>query len=92
MKTLTLLKTGVAPLALGLTLLASPALAQADTAAQPQVADEPAAPTGEIIVTGSRFQNPNITSISPVTVVNALEVKNQRRSHPEPRQIERAHV
>ena len=77
MKTLTLLKTGVAPLALGLTLLASPALAQADTAVQPQVADEPAAPTGEIIVTGSRFQNPNITSISPVTVVNALEVKNQ---------------
>jgi outer membrane receptor protein involved in Fe transport len=35
------------------------------------------APAGEIIVTGSRIPQPNLTSTSPVTVVSAQEVKLQ---------------
>jgi outer membrane receptor protein involved in Fe transport len=32
---------------------------------------------GDIVVTGSRISNPNLTSASPVTVVNAAEIKLQ---------------
>ena len=67
-----MLKASVAPLALGLTLASSPAFAQA---AAPQAADE--APAKDIVVTGSRISNPNLTSVSPVTVVSAAEVKSQ---------------
>ena len=67
-----MLKASVAPLALGLTLASSPAFAQA---AAPQPADE--APAKDIVVTGSRITNPNLTSVSPVTVVTAAEIKNQ---------------
>lgn len=67
-----MLKASVAPLALGLTLASSPAFAQD---AAPQAADE--APAKDIVVTGSRISNPNLTSVSPVTVVTAAEVKNQ---------------
>lgn len=69
MKKFSLLKTGVAPIALGVTLLATPAFAQ-DAA-------EEEAPARDIIVTGTRINNPNLTSVSPVTVVNAAEVKTQ---------------
>src|SRR4051812_9904547 len=50
-----------------LSLAASPALAQAR-------ADEEVA---EIVVTGSRIPQPNLTSVSPVAVVGAEEVKLQ---------------
>jgi outer membrane receptor protein involved in Fe transport len=50
-----------------LSLAASPALAQA--AADDEVA--------EIVVTGSRIPQPNLTSVSPVAVVGAEEVKLQ---------------
>lgn len=73
MKKFSNFKAGVAPLALGVALLATPAFAQ-DVA--PQGSDEEARPA-EIIVTGSRISNPNLTSVSPVTVVSAEEVKTQ---------------
>ncbi|WP_068070679.1 TonB-dependent receptor domain-containing protein [Novosphingobium lentum] len=77
MNTYSKLKAGVAPAALGLALVASPAFAQ-DTTVAPQAADAAAdAPQQQIIVTGSRIANPNLTSISPVTVVSSQEVKNQ---------------
>jgi outer membrane receptor protein involved in Fe transport len=66
------LKAGVAPIALGLSLFSVPALAQD----APQSADE-AGPEQQIVVTGTRISNPNLTSVSPVTVVSAQEVKSQ---------------
>lgn len=74
MKTFSKLKAGVAPAALGLALVAVPAFAQG---AAPQAAAADEAPAQAIVVTGSRISNPNLTSISPVTVVGAAEVKNQ---------------
>ncbi len=57
-----------APLAVGFALIATPAFAQdADVAA-----DENAA---EIIVTGTRIQNANLTAVSPVTTVSNAEFK-----------------
>ncbi len=73
MKKFSKLRTGVAPVALGVALFATPAFAQD---AAPQGADEDAKPA-EIIVTGSRINNPNLTSVSPVTVVSSAEVKAQ---------------
>jgi iron complex outermembrane receptor protein len=68
-----MLKASVAPIALGLALTSSPAFAQ--VAAPQAAADE--APTKDIVVTGSRISNPNLSSVSPVTVVTAQELKNQ---------------
>lgn len=66
MKYPNLLKAGVAPLALGLALVASPAFAQdaaSDTPAEPE--------TGEpIVVTGSRIASPTINSVAPLQVVD----------------------
>src|SRR5437868_6580848 len=67
------LKRGAAPLAIGVALLASPAFAQ-DTQATPPATPTPA-PGGDIVVTGSRIPQPNLTSVSPVTVVDAKEIK-----------------
>ena len=84
MKHPNILKAGVAPLALGLALAASPAFAQ-DTASSSdttvQSADIGVGPveaadtanTGGIVVTGSRIKQPNLESASPVTVVTAQE-------------------
>lgn len=72
MKSYSMLKASVAPVALGLTLVASPAFAQ--DAGQPA---EDEAPAKDIVVTGSRIANPNLTSVSPVTVVSSAEVKAQ---------------
>src|SRR4051812_16730314 len=61
-------------LLVGAVAISAPAMAQdapADTAPAQQ-SNQP-----EIVVTGSRITNPNLTSISPVTVVNAAEVKQQ---------------
>lgn len=71
MKTYSMLKASVAPFALGLTLVSTPAFAQDAAPAE----DE--APAKDIVVTGSRITNPNLTSVSPVTVVSAQEVKAQ---------------
>lgn len=60
------LSAGVAPVVLGLAMMASPAFAQA--------ADEEATSGDEIVVTGTLIANPNLESSSPVTVVGADEV------------------
>jgi iron complex outermembrane receptor protein len=61
-----ILRQSAAPLAIGVALIASPAVAQ-DT--------ETTGESQEILVTGSRIPQPNLTSTSPVTVVNAQEIK-----------------
>jgi len=66
MKYPNLLKAGVAPLALGLALVASPAFAQDAASDTP---DEPEAGT-PIVVTGSRIASPTINSVAPLQVVD----------------------
>lgn len=56
------LKSGVASVALGAALFASPAFAQD-------------AQQGDIIVTGSRIAHPNLKSDAPITMVGAEEIK-----------------
>jgi outer membrane receptor protein involved in Fe transport len=80
------LKAGVAPLALGIALVGSPAFAQEESSSQTttqsadvgvgpvEAADTPG--TGAIVVTGSRIKQPNLESASPVTVVSAQEFKD----------------
>lgn len=66
------LRAGAASIALGVALISTSAFAQ------DQVAEEaPATPGDEIIVTGSRIQQPNLEAISPVTVVNSADIKLQ---------------
>ena len=67
MKNYSKLQASVAPLALGIMLVAAPAFAQD---AAPQGGDEAA-----IVVTGSRIPQPNLTSVAPVSVVGAQDVK-----------------
>ncbi|WP_294238177.1 TonB-dependent receptor [uncultured Sphingomonas sp.] len=78
----------VAPLSM---LLSAPALAQDQTTANQnagttvpatqgadQAADQSAAPAsagGDIVVTGSRISNPNLTSASPISVVTAEDIQ-----------------
>ena len=64
MKTTSMLRAGVAPAALGLALVATPAFAQAQTAA-----DEGDSGGAPIIVTGSRIARPNLEANSPIAVV-----------------------
>ena len=83
MKHPNILKAGVAPLALGLALAASPAFAQDESSSQTttQSADVGVGPVEaadtatnqSIVVTGSRIKQPNLESASPVTVVTAQE-------------------
>ena len=62
------LKSSVAPVALGVALLASPAFAQdADQGAE--------AESETIVVTGTRINNPNLTAAAPVTAVTAADIK-----------------
>ena len=67
----------------GAAVLSAPAFAQttppADQAQAPSIAPAPAAaPTGgDIVVTGSRIPTPNLTSVSPVTVVSSQDIKLQ---------------
>ena len=77
------LKRSAAPLAMGIALLAAPAFAQ-DTPDTPaagpvegQAPAQAANPEGDILVTGSRIPQPNLTSISPVTVVNSQDIRLQ---------------
>lgn len=70
MKKLSILKVGVAPIAMGAAIMAAPAMAQDEVSSS-----EEAAPASAIVVTGSRIARPNIESPSPVTVVGAEQVQ-----------------
>ena len=76
----TSLKASAAIVMAGLSVHAIPAFAQ-DAAPAPSIAsDQPTAdnaPGGDIIVTGSRIQSPNLQSISPITTVNSQDIKLQ---------------
>lgn len=63
-----MLKSSVAPVALGVALLASPAFAQ-DADQGDTASDE------VIVVTGTRINNPNLTAAAPVTAVTAADIK-----------------
>ena len=65
-KRISALKASAAPLAIGVMLAGTPVFAQEATDGQ-----------DEIIVTGSRIAQPNLTSTSPLTVVSPEEVKLQ---------------
>ncbi|NML07041.1 TonB-dependent receptor [Sphingomonas sp. G-3-2-10] len=65
------LKLSAAPLAMGFALIAAPAFAQDSAPVDGQAAEE----GQEILVTGSRIPQPNLTSTSPVTVINSAEIK-----------------
>ena len=78
------LKAGTAPVVMGLALVSLPAYAQTTDGTAAADQQTPAAnPTdtatpasgGDIVVTGSRIPQPNLTSASPVTVVNSQEFK-----------------
>jgi len=64
-------KAGVAPAALGIALLASPAFAQ--EAGTPPADDESSEPS--IVVTGTRILAPNATSTAPITTVTSADIK-----------------
>jgi iron complex outermembrane recepter protein len=68
------LSAGVATLVMSVALLSSPVFAQ--DAQDAQTADT-AAEAGDIVVTGSRIPQPNLEGVSPVTVINAAEIKLQ---------------
>jgi iron complex outermembrane receptor protein len=64
----------------GAALLASPAVAQAPADSSTQTVataatSDSSAPSGDIVVTGSRIPQPNLTSASPVTVINSQDIK-----------------
>ncbi|AYJ86755.1 TonB-dependent receptor [Sphingomonas paeninsulae] len=65
----------------GVALISSPVFAQTTTSvpapSEPAEASAPDDTGGTIIVTGSRLQQPNLTSASPVTFVNAADIKLQ---------------
>lgn len=65
------LKSGAAPLALGLAVVSQPAFAQETEVATDAEADAAAAET--IVVTGSRIRSPNIESMQPISVVSGEE-------------------
>jgi hypothetical protein len=67
----------------GAASVATPAFAQADASTQPQAgpaaATQPSDDQGqEVVITGSRIPAPpNLTAVSPVTVVNSAEIRLQ---------------
>jgi outer membrane receptor protein involved in Fe transport len=67
------LRSTVAPAIFGAALISMPAFAQD----APQTADTAADEGEAIIVTGSRIPQPNLTSTSPVTVLNNADIKAQ---------------
>lgn len=70
MTNFTKLKSGAAPMVLGLALISAPAFAQGvqDQGAATAASEVP------IIVTGSRINNPNLEQASPVAVVTAEQI------------------
>ncbi|WP_120717464.1 TonB-dependent receptor domain-containing protein [Tsuneonella amylolytica] len=70
MKSISLLKAGAAPIALGIAIAATPAFAQdAQTTATDTVDAE------EIVVTGSLIQNPNLVQSNPVNVTTSDQIE-----------------
>ena len=64
----------------GAASFATPAFAQSDASTQPQAgnAAQPADQGQEVVITGSRIPAPpNLTAVSPVTVVNSQEIRLQ---------------
>ncbi len=57
---------------LGLLLLAGPLIA-----AEPAAPETATAPIEEVIITGSRIPQPNLTSTSPIQVVTSQEIRQQ---------------
>lgn len=71
------LSAGVAPVVLGLAMIAAPAQAQdAQAAADDTSADE-------IVVTGTLIQNPNLSSSSPVSFVGSNEIELKQSTNAE---------
>lgn len=70
MKHLTQLHAGVAGAALGLALIAAPALAQS----APATPAKDAAPAPEIVVTGSSIKRINTETASPLTLIDAKQL------------------
>jgi outer membrane receptor protein involved in Fe transport len=68
MKTYSMLKASAAPLALGLSLVATPAFAQDATA-------EDEAPAKDIVVTGTLVRNPNLVQANPVNATTADQIE-----------------
>jgi outer membrane receptor protein involved in Fe transport len=79
MTKLSFLKASSAPLAVGIAMMAAPAMAQDTSAAAPDEASVDAngdtTEGGLIVVTGSRLAQPNLDSASPVTFVTAEEIQ-----------------
>lgn len=75
MKTSTVLKVSAAPFTLALALVATPALAQGAPATAATDADQSATQDDTIVVTGSRISRPDLTSSSPVSVIDSQELK-----------------
>ena len=71
-KVYAVLKNGAAPMALALTLAATPAWAQGN----PADADG-----GDIIVTGSRIARPELSASIPVAVVSAETIQNKGQTN-----------
>ena len=74
MKLQTYFKASAAPAALGLALIAQPAMAQVATEDEESV-DSPAPAGQAIVVTGSRISNPNLELASPVSVVSSDDLE-----------------
>ena len=74
MKLSTYFKASAAPVALGLAMVAQPAMAQVGPAEDEDIGDPEVAETGAIVVTGSRIARPEVESASPVTVIGAEEI------------------
>jgi outer membrane receptor protein involved in Fe transport len=68
MKTYSMLKASAAPLALGLSLVATPAFAQ-------NAAAEDEAPAKDIVVTGTLVRNPNLVQANPVNATTADQIE-----------------
>lgn len=62
----------------GAASVATPAFAQSDASAQPSATTQPDDQGQEVVITGSRIPAPpNLTAVSPVTVVNSAEIRLQ---------------
>ncbi len=68
-------RTHGGPLAAMLLLGATPALAQSPPAATADTESEALSEVQEVIVTGSRIPQANLTSVSPIDIVGAQEIK-----------------
>ncbi|WP_249341744.1 TonB-dependent receptor [Sphingomonas sp. 3P27F8] len=72
----TALRCGAASLAIGLALGSAPVFAQAapPATAIPAAQEDTGAPTGDIVVTGSRIARPDLDGTSPVSVVSSQDI------------------